>query len=189
MIRIARLAPCHLGSLFSLAQCSRHIIIRQYSDLETDKAKNWLKSFSVESIPKKDFDISFSRSSGAGGQHVNKVSTKALIKLEADQWKNAVWVPEIAKQQLVSGKFRFLTKSGSIVVQSELTRSRQSNLDDCFDKLYHAIKNGVYFESEPDPEDIKKWKDVKAKTERKRIESKKARSDKKSARKMSKNDY
>lgn len=189
MIRTAGIRSCRLNRLFHLARSSKSIIIRQYSDVETDKAKRWLKSFSVESIPKKEFEISFSRSSGAGGQHVNKVSTKALIKLEANQWRNACWVPEIAKKQLVEGKFRFLTKSGSIVVQSELTRSRQSNLNDCFEKLYHAIKNSVYFEPEPEPEDIKKWNGVKARTDKKRMESKKARSDKKSARKMSKNDY
>lgn len=35
-------------------------------------AREWLASFDMETIPRKLGDISFSRSSGPGGQNVNK---------------------------------------------------------------------------------------------------------------------
>lgn len=42
------------------------------SEADMRDAREWLASFDVETIPKKLCDISFSRSSGPGGQNVNK---------------------------------------------------------------------------------------------------------------------
>jgi len=42
------------------------------SEADMRAARDWLASFDLETIPRKLCDISFSRSSGPGGQNVNK---------------------------------------------------------------------------------------------------------------------
>ena len=48
-------------------------------------------------IPIKKLDISYSRSSGPGGQHVNTTNTKVTVKLHLP---SADWIPEETKQRL-----------------------------------------------------------------------------------------
>lgn len=43
-----------------------------FEDEDHKAARKWLESFSVNSIPRNLAEISFSRSSGPGGQNVNK---------------------------------------------------------------------------------------------------------------------
>lgn len=45
------------------------------TDEELTKARTWLAKLDAETIPQNLFDISFSRSSGPGGQNVNKYDT------------------------------------------------------------------------------------------------------------------
>ena len=50
-------------------------------DIEADQAaaREWLKAFGPDSIPKNSCNISFSRSSGPGGQNVNKYVNLVLF--------------------------------------------------------------------------------------------------------------
>lgn len=43
-----------------------------WDEAELSKARNWLSKFNISSIPRNICAISFSRSSGPGGQNVNK---------------------------------------------------------------------------------------------------------------------
>ena len=43
-----------------------------YTAAEQKEARVWLSKFEVENIPKKLCEVTFSRSSGPGGQNVNK---------------------------------------------------------------------------------------------------------------------
>ena len=47
----------------------------EIGDDELDAARRWLATFDAETIPKSICDVSFSRSSGPGGQNVNKYCT------------------------------------------------------------------------------------------------------------------
>ncbi|ELU37978.1 RF-1 domain-containing protein [Rhizoctonia solani AG-1 IA] len=60
-------------------------------------ARGWVKEFVDQGgIPKREFEIGYSRSSGPGGQHVNKTNTKATVRLPV----NCRWIPEWAKSDL-----------------------------------------------------------------------------------------
>lgn len=105
----------------------------QYRPLHTEKdiseAKKWLESYQPSDIPATLFEISYSRASGAGGQKVNKTSSKATVSLSPDRWLNpqfCYWIPSAIRSQLVDNKLRYETKSGGLLIQSDATRNRLS---------------------------------------------------------------
>lgn len=146
-------------------------------------ARQWLEKLSVEKIPRHQFDVTFARSSGPGGQNVNKVSSKATIKMNADRWGDINWVPLEVKDQLVYGKFPFMTKKGSILVTSQKSRDANVNVEDCFEKFCQAIKSSAYIAPERKEEDIKRWEDIHRKSNDHRLDLKKKHASKKQSRK------
>lgn len=53
-------------------------------DDELDAARRWLANFDTETIPRSICDVSFSRSSGPGGQNVNKYSYTLCVFCEIE---------------------------------------------------------------------------------------------------------
>lgn len=62
--------------------------------LSTDKdhkhAREWIDSFTIDDLPREDLEVSYARSSGPGGQHVNKTSSKAVVRVDIHKAK---WLP------------------------------------------------------------------------------------------------
>ncbi|OBA23010.1 hypothetical protein METBIDRAFT_29555 [Metschnikowia bicuspidata var. bicuspidata NRRL YB-4993] len=156
-----------------------------HSNEEVAVAKKWLRDFQSEHIPRDPFSITYSRSSGPGGQKVNKTLSKATVSLEAFQWLNpriCSWIPVPIIRQIAATKFRYLTKMGGLHIQSDTSRSREVNTDECFRKLLKEIKLVVYFEEDASEEDKKKWQKLAALLKEYRLQDKKRKSDKKKAR-------
>ena len=125
-------------------------------------------------IPYDEFVITYARSSGPGGQNVNKVETKACLR-----W-NVVASPHLpnAVRQRFRTKFGSrLTNDGDLILQSEATRDRLRNLEDCYDRL-----RGMLAEVAKPPKKRRKTKPSRASKER-RLKNKKRRSDIKKLRK------
>src|SRR6187455_772316 len=83
-------------------------------------------------LPLAEFEFTYARSSGPGGQNVNKVNSKAILR-----W-NPTTSPSLADD--VRGRFlsRFaskLTTGGEIVIHSEQYRDQRKNVDDALEKL------------------------------------------------------
>lgn len=136
------------------------------------------------------FTFRYDRSSGPGGQNVNKVNSKCTLTLyNASQCSV---LPMEIREQLLSNeckvpqrKFRYYSAvSDSIVIQADETRSRFSNKDLCLEKFVTEIKNCCYFPEETSPLTKAKWNKVKQRSNEKRIIEKKYQSDKKKARKV-----
>lgn len=53
-------------------------------------ARTWVDSFTLEDVPKEELDVSYARSSGPGGQHVNKTNSKAVVRIDIHKAK---WLP------------------------------------------------------------------------------------------------
>lgn len=154
----------------------------EFSEEEINKAKEWIENFSGTQVPEKIFEISYSRASGAGGQKVNKTSSKATIALGPDQWLNpqfCYWIPKPIRSQISENKIRYETKSGGILIQSDSTRNRDTNTDECFRKLVQEIKDNTFFPGEVSEEDKKRWQEIKDDRKEKRLFNKKRQSDKK----------
>lgn len=156
-----------------------------YTKAEIDNAREWISKFDHTKIPRTIFGISYSRSSGPGGQKVNKTSSKATVSLEPHQWlapQFCYWIPKPILSQLATKKLRFATKTGGILIQSDLSRHRESNTDECFRKLLQEIKDIVHFEAEVSEADKKKWREIAEEVKEKRLYQKKKQSDKKKLR-------
>lgn len=156
-----------------------------FSKSEVDSAKSWLETFQHLKIPRDLFSISYSRSSGPGGQKVNKTSSKATVSLEPHQWMNpqfCYWIPKPILDQISLKKLRYETKNGGLLIQSDLSRNRDNNTDECFRKLLQEIKDNVFFEAEVSEEDKKKWVKLTEELKERRLNDKKRQSDKKKMR-------
>lgn len=83
-------------------------------------------------VPASAIVVQASRSSGPGGQNVNKVATKIDLRVDL----NAVeGLPEGARDRLRRLASHRLDARGRLVVTSQATRSQVGNLDDARDKV------------------------------------------------------
>ncbi|KAJ8931191.1 hypothetical protein NQ314_015933 [Rhamnusium bicolor] len=97
-------------------------------------------------IPIEELDITFSRSSGPGGQNVNKVNTKVDVRFHL---QSAKWLSDEIKEKLSE-------KEGYLIYKSDLTRSQQLNLADCLEKIRSSVRECLIERAEPSPETTEK---------------------------------
>jgi ribosome-associated protein len=79
-------------------------------------------SYKVE-LADNEIDWQFVRASGAGGQHVNKVSTAAQLSFDIAQSS----LPDFYKEKLLAKADHRITKSGKIIIKCQQSRSQDSN--------------------------------------------------------------
>lgn len=87
-------------------------------------------------IPEAELRLSFARSSGPGGQNVNKVSSKAVLHFAASTSPS---LPPDVRQRLIERYQSRLTNAGEIVIHSEEFRDQPRNIQACYDKLRAMI--------------------------------------------------
>jgi ribosome-associated protein len=83
-------------------------------------------------IPEAELRLSFARSSGPGGQNVNKVSSKAVLHF--DVLTSPSLPPDVRERFLERFKTR-VTNAGEIVIHSDEFRDQPRNIQACYDKL------------------------------------------------------
>lgn len=87
-------------------------------------------------IPHSEFEFTFARSSGPGGQNVNKVNSKAMLR-----WPVATSpsLPEEIRIRLESQQRRRMTREGDLLVVSQRYRDQGRNIEDCLEKLREML--------------------------------------------------
>ncbi|CAK9833300.1 Peptidyl-tRNA hydrolase ICT1, mitochondrial [Anthophora retusa] len=147
-------------------------------------------------LPLKELEITYSRSSGSGGQHVNRTNSKVDVRFHV---KSATWLSEEIKDKLLeqvcelckslfNKKKLFLliyslqneskiTKGGYLTIKSELTRSQQLNLADALEKLRTIIREAAEPPAEIPPESEEYKRKLLLKAARKRLFEKRKRSE------------
>ncbi|KFQ20509.1 hypothetical protein N332_11331, partial [Mesitornis unicolor] len=76
--------------------------------------------------------VSYSRSSGPGGQNVNKVNSKAEVRFHL---ASADWIPEDTRQKMASLHRNKINREGELIVNSEQSRYQMRNLAICLEKI------------------------------------------------------
>lgn len=124
-------------------------------------------------IPMDKLEITYSRSSGPGGQHVNTVNTKVDVRFKLAE---AQWIPEQTRQKLLQVLANKLNKEGYYFIKSDLTRSQQLNLADALEKLRTVIRaQELDAPSGPSEETLEKLRRRQERAARQRLQLKRDR--------------
>lgn len=87
-------------------------------------------------IPVSEVRIKTVRSSGPGGQHVNKVET--AIQLQFDIPNSSL--PDELKEKILLNSDKRINKSGILLLRSETYRSQEKNKELAFERLIDFIR-------------------------------------------------
>ncbi|MEO8499045.1 MAG: alternative ribosome rescue aminoacyl-tRNA hydrolase ArfB [Planctomycetota bacterium] len=88
------------------------------------------------SIALKEFQFTFARSSGPGGQNVNKVNSKVTLHWDVTTSPS---LPEDVRARFLAQYPRRINKEGLFVINSERFRDQGRNVADCTNKLRDLI--------------------------------------------------
>lgn len=125
------------------------------------------------SVDPKELQFTFARSSGPGGQKVNKTSSQAILKWHVESSQSINFEE---KALILSKLANRINKLGEVVIHSDLYRDRNKNIEDCKERLEKLIRTATYI-AKP----RKATKPSRASKER-RIQDKKKNSEKKKLR-------
>lgn len=118
------------------------------SEEEQKAARTWLASYNPGTIPRSLCDMSFSRSSGPGGQNVNKydgprhiysysltltrTNSKATLRLSLKDLLPLI--PSLFHEQLRSSRY-YAERSDALIIQADGSRRQTDNVQECHNKL------------------------------------------------------
>jgi ribosome-associated protein len=91
-------------------------------------------------IPDTEFSWSFARSGGPGGQNVNKVASKAVLRWNVVQSPS---LPEEVKARFVAAQKWRITTEGELVLASQRYRDQERNRQDCLEKLAELVRRAT----------------------------------------------
>jgi hypothetical protein len=132
----------------------------------------------VINIKEEELNISFVRSSGAGGQNVNKLSTKCEIRMDVNLKSSSSWLPDEVRRRLIEQQSNRISKEGISTLNCQENRTQGMNKATALKKLQDMIK-----EAWVRPKIRNQRTGVSKATKRRNKEFKKARSETKNNRK------
>jgi ribosome-associated protein len=89
------------------------------------------------SIPAAEFAWSYARGSGPGGQNVNKVNSKAVLR-----WSPGLstTLPADVRQRFLTRYASRMTEAGELILTSDEHRDQPQNVRSCLDRLREMIQ-------------------------------------------------
>lgn len=108
--------------------------------MQDEQSPNRIALAKGVSVAESDVQFTFSRSSGPGGQSVNKLSTRAELRLPIDAIDG---LDDGARQRLRRFAGQRLTAGDELLVQSDRFRSQLRNRKDCIDRLAALVERAA----------------------------------------------
>ncbi len=128
---------------------------------------------------KKELKFKAIRSSGSGGQHVNKVASKVELSLNIE---TSTSFNMAQKERLLSKLKTRLTKENILIIQCEETRSQHKNKELAIKRLVSIINEALIIPKQRKPTKIPRA------AIKKRLKNKRLQSERKLSRKKPKTD-
>jgi len=125
------------------------------------------------SIDESELQFDFVRSSGPGGQNVNKVATAVQLRFDVSTSS----LPEDAKRRLLQLAGQRVTKEGKLLIEAKRFRTQEQNRADAIHRFVELLRKALI-----PPRPRKKTKPTAAAKE-KRIKTKKRKAEIKRMRK------
>lgn len=178
------LAVCRVGQLPVRRFASRRAAALRAEEPDEEElraARDWLSKLNSQTIPRHICDVSFSRSSGPGGQNVNKVNTKATLRVPFSSLLPLV--PSLLHAELRASRYA-AQRSDSLVIQSDESRKQSANVEACFEKLRQLLEEAgrAVVRGETSEEQKERVRKLKKAENEARLKMKKLHSSKKSSR-------
>ncbi len=117
-------------------------------------------------IKSSELHFDFVRSSGPGGQNVNKVASAVQLRFDL---RNSTSIPEEIKPKLIKLAGKRVTSDGILVLDARTSRSQSQNREEALARLRSLILKALH-----KPKPRRKTKPTRASIE-KRLKNKKAR--------------
>ena len=118
------------------------------------------------SIPEGELNFSASRSSGPGGQHVNKVSTRVTLRFDV---ANSPSLTPEQKERIFSRLATRISRQGVLRVVSQKTRSQAANRELAVERFVQLLQEALKKRPERKPTQ------VPSAAKQKRVDEKKQR--------------
>lgn len=91
-------------------------------------------------IPESELQFDFIRSSGPGGQNVNKVATGVQLRFNV---KSADTLPEEVKQRLFRLAGKRINADGEVIIEARRYRSQEKNRSDAVQRLVTLLQTAA----------------------------------------------
>jgi ribosome-associated protein len=125
-------------------------------------------------IPEEELEEQFIRSSGPGGQHVNKAATAVQLRFDVEHSPS---LPDDVRRRLKAIAGNRITKDGELILEASRHRSRSKNRADARERLIRLVRRAAKPSAHR-----KKTRPTRA-SKLRRLKNKRAQSEKKRRRK------
>ena len=128
-----------------------------------------MKSHRFANLLKTEVQTFAIRSSGPGGQNVNKVSSGIHLRFNLNESS----IPRYLKEKILNSADRRISKEGVLIIKAQRFRTKEKNSKDAFDRLLklidkHSLITKQRKPRQPSARQIQKRLDDKALNSRKK---------------------